>query len=139
MMFSVRVILLRSLRVLRVSGIVMRLLRYLLLFFFQAEDGIRDTSVTGVQTCALPICHPSGRVHPSPPRSSHTRGPNRLRRCSPQSALAVPVAGHHFPNASKWSRRQWIEIGRASCRESVHISLRAATLARTTCTLPEKT
>src|SRR4029434_5480514 len=27
--------------------------------FFQAEDGIRDSSVTGVQTCALPICfHP---------------------------------------------------------------------------------
>src|SRR5437762_11365438 len=25
-------------------------------FFFQAEDGIRYTSVTGVQTCALPIC-----------------------------------------------------------------------------------
>src|SRR5215213_6826263 len=25
-------------------------------FFFQAEDGIRDWSVTGVQTCALPIC-----------------------------------------------------------------------------------
>ena len=24
--------------------------------FFQAEDGIRDSSVTGVQTCALPIC-----------------------------------------------------------------------------------
>src|SRR5690606_39539349 len=28
--------------------------------FFQAEDGIRDFHVTGVQTCALPIC--SGRV-----------------------------------------------------------------------------
>ena len=27
-----------------------------LLFFFQAEDGIRDRNVTGVQTCALPIC-----------------------------------------------------------------------------------
>src|SRR5437762_11536563 len=27
----------------------------LYIFFFQAEDGIRDTSVTGVQTCALPI------------------------------------------------------------------------------------
>src|SRR5437879_10623617 len=27
-------------------------------FFFQAEDGIRDTSVTGVQTCALPILVP---------------------------------------------------------------------------------
>src|SRR5205807_3849556 len=28
-------------------------------FFFQAEDGIRDYKVTGVQTCALPICQPS--------------------------------------------------------------------------------
>src|SRR3712207_7959469 len=29
-------------------------------FFFQAEDGIRDIGVTGVQTCALPIsaCYP---------------------------------------------------------------------------------
>src|SRR5689334_14194638 len=27
-----------------------------LIFFFQAEDGIRDGTVTGVQTCALPIC-----------------------------------------------------------------------------------
>src|SRR5256885_16916231 len=33
-------------------------------FFFQAEDGIRDYKVTGVQTCALPICRASrgGRV-----------------------------------------------------------------------------
>src|SRR3989441_10834740 len=29
---------------------------YLFFFFFQAEDGIRDKLVTGVQTCALPIC-----------------------------------------------------------------------------------
>src|SRR5699024_11884420 len=28
---------------------------YTLYFFFQAEDGIRDRNVTGVQTCALPI------------------------------------------------------------------------------------
>ena len=28
---------------------------YVLFFFFQAEDGIRDCLVTGVQTCALPI------------------------------------------------------------------------------------
>src|SRR2546429_6569140 len=28
----------------------------LFFFFFQAEDGIRDVAVTGVQTCALPIC-----------------------------------------------------------------------------------
>src|SRR5256886_7207800 len=29
-------------------------------FFFQAEDGIRDLTVTGVQTCALPILHGFG-------------------------------------------------------------------------------
>src|SRR5688572_31897672 len=29
---------------------------FLFFFFFQAEDGIRDLTVTGVQTCALPIC-----------------------------------------------------------------------------------
>src|SRR5688572_31633493 len=29
----------------------------LFFFFFQAEDGIRDLTVTGVQTCALPISH----------------------------------------------------------------------------------
>src|SRR5437764_7957319 len=32
----------------------------ILFFFFQAEDGIRDTSVTGVQTCALPISRATG-------------------------------------------------------------------------------
>src|SRR5437868_11261220 len=30
-------------------------MRLILFFFFQAEDGIRDRNVTGVQTCALPI------------------------------------------------------------------------------------
>src|SRR2546430_11231557 len=30
-------------------------MEYWLVFFFQAEDGIRDLTVTGVQTCALPI------------------------------------------------------------------------------------
>src|SRR5256885_7253169 len=30
--------------------------RGVIFFFFQAEDGIRDYKVTGVQTCALPIC-----------------------------------------------------------------------------------
>src|SRR3712207_8125168 len=33
-----------------------------LVFFFQAEDGIRDIGVTGVQTCGLPICYP--RIFP---------------------------------------------------------------------------
>mgnify|MGYP000309359801 CR=1 FL=1 len=31
--------------------------RFVRWFFFQAEDGIRDDLVTGVQTCALPICN----------------------------------------------------------------------------------
>src|SRR2546430_17118753 len=33
-------------------------------FFFQAEDGIRDLTVTGVQTCALPISFVKGRLKP---------------------------------------------------------------------------
>src|SRR5438046_8520039 len=36
----------------------------MLLFFFQAEDGIRDWSVTGVQTCALPISWLSKSIVP---------------------------------------------------------------------------
>src|SRR5256885_6599079 len=55
MMVSVRVSRLRSLRLLRVRGIVLTLCLFVLFFFFQAEDGIRDYKVTGVQTCALPI------------------------------------------------------------------------------------
>src|SRR5499427_10660801 len=37
-------------------------------FFFQAEDGIRDHCVTGVQTCALPISapKPAGAANPEP-------------------------------------------------------------------------
>src|SRR5206468_6293409 len=34
-------------------------------FFFQAEDGIRDLIVTGVQTCALPISRQGGGQEPS--------------------------------------------------------------------------
>src|SRR5438034_11567030 len=35
-------------------------------FFFQAEDGIRDHCVTGVQTCALPISSPKDPLLPPP-------------------------------------------------------------------------
>src|SRR5688572_9232829 len=35
----------------------MYLLYFFFFFFFQAEDGIRDLTVTGVQTCALPISY----------------------------------------------------------------------------------
>src|SRR5207237_4458519 len=49
-------------------------------FFFQAEDGIRDSSVTGVQTCALPISplSPSGLV--------------TYRRAAPQARLVSVFA-----------------------------------------------
>ena len=40
----------------RARNAVWKLVMQLLFFFFQAEDGIRDHCVTGVQTCALPIC-----------------------------------------------------------------------------------
>src|SRR5207247_8494648 len=39
----------------RIREIVLYLNNFIILFFFQAEDGIRDPLVTGVQTCALPI------------------------------------------------------------------------------------
>src|SRR3712207_7665099 len=35
---------------------LLQVVRCRYIFFFQAEDGIRDIGVTGVQTCALPIC-----------------------------------------------------------------------------------
>src|SRR5256884_6648652 len=43
---------------------------YDVFFFFQAEDGIRDVAVTGVQTCALPI---SVAATPSPSRIRPSR------------------------------------------------------------------
>src|SRR5256885_9702781 len=42
---------------------------YVLCFFFQAEDGIRDYKVTGVQTCALPICLDRRRIDEAVDRS----------------------------------------------------------------------
>src|SRR5690349_24229787 len=77
-------------------------------FFFQAEDGIRDLYVTGVQTCALPI-------------SSSFRPQRTL-----PSALAYSIASRI---AAKTSSP--IEIGRASCRERVWISVVAAALTKT--------
>src|SRR5690625_7801040 len=51
----------------------------LLAFFSQAEDGIRDGHVTGVQTCALPICGPRPRAEY---QVSSTR-PSSVRVASP--------------------------------------------------------
>src|SRR2546425_4368704 len=57
-------------------------------FFFQAEDGIRDKLVTGVQTCALPI----SPVRQSPAgRHRGTGAPLEQRR--PQGGVVVRAAG----------------------------------------------
>src|SRR5437762_5305886 len=64
-------------------------------FFFQAEDGIRDTSVTGVQTCALPISrlveHADERVAPEHP-------PVRAQRRPP----FAPAGGVERMHAPQW-------------------------------------
>src|SRR2546427_220406 len=45
----------------QLEGAIHVFLFFCLFFFFQAEDGIRDLTVTGVQTCALPICNVGGK------------------------------------------------------------------------------
>src|SRR5256885_7207763 len=87
-------------------------------FFFQAEDGIRDYKVTGVQTCALPIsavaiirevgvaaggCNIQFAINP---RDGEMFVIEMNPRVSRSSALASKATG--FP-----------KIGRASCRERV--------------------
>src|SRR2546426_8503849 len=78
-------------------------------FFFQAEDGIRDYKVTGVQTCALPI---SRRADP--------RQWERRRRY----LMAVAVANRQRRVAVRPARLAR-GIGRASCRGRGEISVGA--------------
>src|SRR2546421_6112083 len=68
----------------------------LFFFFFQAEDGIRDLIVTGVQTCALPIYsvpgHPgarSGGPREAPARRRAARGAHH-RAARPRRRPAAP-------------------------------------------------
>src|SRR6266576_4686451 len=74
---------------------------FLFSFFFQAEDGIRDLYVTGVQTCALPIY---------PPRW-------------------LPGTGEP-PRGVSAAWLSMAKIGRASCRERVEISVGAVSLKK---------
>src|SRR6266536_5743989 len=68
---------------------------FLLFFFFQAEDGIRDPLVTGVQTCALPISDRPGRrirswiLRKRNDRAYWMRAPGRLDSMTP---AARPLA-----------------------------------------------
>src|SRR5256885_8470122 len=87
-------------------------------FFFQAEDGIRDYKVTGVQTCALPISDGGMAI----PGALVGNGKEQLQ------AIAYEGTGYGHPAIGTVSGiegvdlddvRAFVEIGRASCRGRV--------------------
>src|SRR2546430_8671717 len=88
-------------------------------FFFQAEDGIRDLTVTGVQTCALPIFVHLEELHLDAllPRGRQVLadvvGPDR------QLAVAAVDENRELDARRAAVVEQGLEIGRASCRERV--------------------
>src|SRR2546425_10366567 len=86
-------------------------------FFFQAEDGIRDKLVTGVQTCALPISHRGHRDASmvSIIGSPRTAGARSQARLASRPRLAL---------------RPRDEIGRAAGRERGEISGGAGSLKK---------
>src|SRR5258706_7406115 len=93
------------------------------LFFSQAEDGIRYWSVTGVQTCALPIyctlepkCARWSRMASS---SRHSRPASafRLESTVVQDHRSTPEFVEDVTLHHKFHRGS--QIGRASCRERV--------------------
>src|SRR5207249_7414666 len=88
-------------------------------FFFQAEDGIRDRNVTGVQTCALPICPQAlvDQLHPGP------NGRTLLvELCRQQRQVLVALFAQELEE-TLLELRQTVrlealqQIGRASCRK----------------------
>src|SRR4030066_2512383 len=89
------------------------------LFFCQAEDGIRDSSVTGVQTCALPIC----------PRST-TR--SRSSTISPESI--ANRYGHEGRSEERRERKEcrsrWSPYHEKNKRKNMNIKLRLALKCR---------
>src|SRR2546429_4121358 len=88
-----------------------------LFFFFQAEDGIRDVAVTGVQTCALPI-YVAGIGHLGTHAFRHTYR-------SWLDAVGTPIAAqqklmrHSDIRTTMNIYGDVVKIGRASCRERV--------------------
>src|SRR5437016_14234236 len=93
-----------------------------LYFFFQAEDGIRDWSVTGVQTCALPIY----------PRIRALRPARRARsedaQLADESVPGIDLVGHaQAHRAGPLARRapaRLREIGR--CYTAVSVCARSS-------------
>src|SRR5690348_18447288 len=86
---------------------------------FQAEDGIRDGRVTGVQTCALPIWAAQQLI-----TCAHRRIGGRCGGCLSAAFWGAQARRYpeNCPCAHPFSS-DWSEIGRASCRERVLISV----------------
>src|SRR5256885_7400409 len=88
-------------------------------FFFQAEDGIRDYKVTGVQTCALPISRTLNLAQFIRFYVAHQvevivrRTAYRLRKAEERAHILRGLA------KALDALDEVIEIGRASCRERV--------------------
>src|SRR5256886_6514472 len=87
-------------------------------FFFQAEDGIRDLTVTGVQTCALPIWISCGAT------CLHGFDDGTVVTLTASPAAGSTFAGWSGGGCSGTSTTcqvtmQSNQIGRASCRERV--------------------
>src|SRR5690606_39393464 len=90
------------------------------IFFFHADDGIRDSHVTGVQTCALPIFLAT--------RTLGTRPAHTADQLDEYAALVDGYSGltngslSDFFNSSTFGvppEEVASKIGRASCRERV--------------------
>src|SRR3989441_7303132 len=93
---------------------------HIFFFFFQAEDGIRDKLVTGVQTCALPIWvfGPSvGRLRPSARLMSRTGiAPSAVAvPCSSQASIGAAEGSEvvNLPMISRSEERRVGEEGRS--------------------------
>src|SRR3989475_6353664 len=87
-------------------------------FFFQAEDGIRDLTVTGVQTCALPIY----RARPAP-AAGVVRAP--LRRPGAARAAGAISIGRRVPRYSHHGGRRNDPLPAASWGDDSHPPRRA--------------
>src|SRR2546427_2094977 len=85
-------------------------------FFFQAEDGIRDLTVTGVQTCALPISHRAPVSVALPELATHRGELPIAEQVAEVTLMRVIGRLDLLPAALSKGLH---EIGRASCRERV--------------------
>src|SRR5205823_7331627 len=103
-------------------------------FFFQAEDGIRDKLVTGVQTCALPIFEqPDARRIASLDHrgAGHIKG-EFLAAVEFRMRLWRQMTDEiNIPGPFDSRRILGAQIGRASCRERVWISVVGGSWKRT--------